>query len=271
MLASFGFSWGFIIVRAVDLPAAEVAFLRLLFGGGLLALVALARRTPWHFSGPVFFAGLCFGLHQLFFIRAAQSTSIAVVTLVQSLMPLLVAMVSQRTVGEKVEGALFGCAVLALAGVGLVVYANRGMPSTTPFALLLCVLNLVSFSAFFLFSKRARFLGAPSLTLTCASLVIAWLFVVPFSVGQLTTAVPALWQVGLLAFMAWIPGNGHILVNWAHARVSATLGSIALSLVPVFASIWAHLLFDEPYGLLHVIGTVFTLAAVVLGRKVSPV
>jgi drug/metabolite transporter (DMT)-like permease len=264
-LASFGFSWGFIIVKAVGLAPASVAFYRLMIGAGVLSSVALVRRERWFFSGPVVVAGVCFGLHQLLFIAASQTTSIALVTLIGALQPLLVALAGRKAVGEEVAPGLYGCALLALAGVGLVMFANRGLPSTSTWGLSLSVLNLFAYTAYFLACKRARREGVPTLTLTAASLAIALVPVAPMLV--LAPPHASAWQVGLLALMAVVPGNGHLLVNWAHPRVSATLGSLILSLVPVFASCWAHLLFDEPFGVLHAVGTLLTLVAVELGRR----
>jgi len=266
-LASFLFSWGFIIVRAAGLPPAWTAGFRLTFGAALLLGVAKLRRMPFHFSPVVVAAGVLFGVHQLAFIGATQATSIALVTLVQALQPLLVAPLSRRALQEDTPKALYACGVLGVAGVGIVVYANRGLPTTTWYGFGLSLLNLVSYTAFFLASKRARLEGAHPISLTGTALAIALLTVLPFLGNAPDTIEP--WQVGLLAFMAWVPGNGHVLVNWAHPRVSATLAALTTSLVPVFASIWAHLIFDEPYGPLHLLGTLLTLSAIELGRRAT--
>ncbi|MFW6087638.1 MAG: EamA family transporter, partial [Myxococcota bacterium] len=75
------------------------------------------------------------------------------------------------------------------------------------------------------------------------------------------------WQWGLVAVLALVPGNGHLLVNWAHARVSAALASLVLAAVPLLSSIWASLLFDEPYGPWHLVGMLLAAAAIEGGRR----
>ena len=71
----------------------------------------------------------------------------------------------------------------------------------------------------------------------------------------------------MLAVLALLPGNGHLLVNWALPRVSAALGSLILTAVPLLASLWAHLIFHEPYGPLHLIGMTMVAAAIEGGRR----
>jgi drug/metabolite transporter (DMT)-like permease len=71
----------------------------------------------------------------------------------------------------------------------------------------------------------------------------------------------------LLCVLALGSGNGHLLVNWAHDRVSATVASLILLIVPLLASLWAHLVHDEPFGLRHVLGIVLVMAAIEGGRR----
>lgn len=267
-LAAMGFSWGFIIVKGVALPAATVGFWRLLIGAGALALVARALRAPWPVRwGPVIGAGICFGLHQLVFIAASQQTSIAIVTLIAALQPLAVSMVSHRVLGERVPPGLRGAAGLGVVGVAVVVLANLEAPSRTLRGDLLAALNLVLFTAFFLFSKRARAEGTPTLTQTTCTLGIAWLVVLPALAFNEPRIPSAGWQWVLLAVLALVPGNGHLLVNWAHPRVSATLASLILATIPLLSSTWAHFVFGEPLGAWHALGMALAAAAIESGRR----
>jgi drug/metabolite transporter (DMT)-like permease len=269
-VAVTAFSWGFIIVKGLGLPPGTIAFWRLLIGAGALVVVAAAMRVPWPASwGPVLGAGVCFGLHQLVYIAATQRTSVAIVTLLGALQPLAVALVSRRTVGERVPGALVGWAAVGVAGVAVVVIANLDDASRSLDGDLLAVLNVFLYTGFFLFSKRARGEGAPVVTLTAGALGVALLVVAPALLWVEPVRPEAGWQWGLLALLALLPGNGHLLVNWAHVRVSATLASLVLAAVPLLSSVWAHLLFGEPYGPWHVLGMVLAGAAIEGGRRVE--
>lgn len=268
LVAATGFSWGFVIVKALGLPAGTIAFYRTVIGGAGLAAMAILLRIPRPPRiGAVLAAGGCFAIHQLLFIRASQTTSIAHVTLIAALQPLVVAFVSHRTVGERAPKLLKAWAGLAVAGVGLVVWSNLGAPSRTLFGDILSVVNLFAFTAFFLFSKRARQQGTHTVALTAGMLLSAGLLLAPVVPFMQAAAPGQGWQWGLLALMALGPGNGHLLVNWAHRRVSATLASLVLTAVPLLASLWAHLIFAEPYGWRHVAGMLLVAVAIEGARR----
>ena len=268
VLAATAFSWGFVIVKVLGLPPATIAAWRLGIGAAFLGAIALGLRLPWpRRMLPVLGAGLFFGLHQMIYIAATQATSIAIVTLLGAMQPLVVALASRRAVGEQVPRALFGWAVVALAGVLVVVYANLGDPSRSLFGDLLAVVNVLAFTAFFLFSKRARMQGAHTVTLTSTIFACALVVVAPVMLFEGTTAPAAGWQWGLVLLLTLGPGNGHLLTNWAHRRITAALASLVLAAVPILSSIWAHLVLGEPYGWRHVVGMLLVVAAVEGGRR----
>ncbi len=270
LTASTVFSWGFVIVKALGLPAPTIAVARLAIGASVLLVAALIFRVRWPDNLlPVLLAGVFFGAHQLLYIISTQLTSIAIVTLVTALQPLVVSVVSLRTVGEPVPRALRLWALVAVASVLVIVHADLGDPSQTLLGDVLAVVNLFAFTAFFLFAKRARLDGAPTLTLTASIFGTAMLVVLP-ALLFVSPAVPMhRWQWGLIALLALGPGNGHLLLNWAHSRVSATLASLALGAVPLLASIWAHFVFGEPYGIEHVAGMLLAMLAIEGGRRVE--
>lgn len=271
MLAVTGFSWGFTLVKLIPLDPAPLAAWRLALGAGGLSAIALAWRMPWpRVRGATLLAGGAFGLHQLLFIGAAQLTSVAVVTLIVSMQPLIVGLVSRRAVAEPVPPALMGWSVVGISGVALAMVGTGGDEVRSLAGDLLAVANLGAFTVYFLAAKRARVDGAPTLTFTATFLATALLVVVPVAVwgGVAGFAVdgPAF---ALLALLAFGPGNGHLLLSWAHPRISAALASLALAAVPALASLWAHLVLGEPFGAWHVAGIALVVAALEGGRRVE--
>ncbi len=266
-VAATGFSFGFILVKAIGLPGPILAGARLLIGAVAVVGVALLLRRPrpvrW---APVVASGVFFGLHQLLYVAATQLTSIAIVTLLGALMPMGVALVSRRAVGEAVPPSYAIWSGMALTGVALVVFANASDASHSVLGDLLAVVNVVAFLGYLLASKRARQEGTETLSLTGGALVVALLVVLPGLFFVEPTA-PAPWQWGYIALLALGPGNGHLLVNWAHARTSAAMVSLVLSAVPLLASLWAYLVFDEPYGWAHIAGALLVAGAVEGGRR----
>ncbi len=268
VLAAIVFSSGFVLVKGLPLPAATIAFWRLVIGAGALLVAALVLRVgPPVRWGAMIGAGLAFGVHQLLYILATQQTSIAIVTLVGGAQPLVLALVSARALGERFSGRLLLWSLVAVVGVAIVVWANLDDRSRSLSGDVLSVLNLIAVSVFFLFIKRARTDGVHTLTLTTGMLLGALVVVTPVLAlsEQRLPATGTHWVV--IAALALLPGNGHLLVNWALSRVSTTLASLTLAAVPLLASIWAHLAFGEPYGVEHVLGSLFVAAAVEGGRR----
>lgn len=268
LLAATGFSWGFVLAKAIGLSAPVIATWRMALGGVLLGLVALARRTPWpkQWTGVVL-AGLCFGCHQLLFISATQRTNIAIVALVAALQPVVVAAVSRRAVGEIVPRRVAAFSVLAVLGVALVVLSSLKSAEHDYLGDLLALLNLFALSAYLLSGKRARLEGAHTLTLTASVFFIGLCIALPFALSAPVSAPGTSKQWLLLAILAFGPGNGHLLVNWAHGRVSAALVAIVLTAVPLLASVWAALVLGESYGIGHVVGSLIVVLAVEGARR----
>lgn len=262
------FSWGFVIVKSLGLAPPVIAFVRLAIASVFLVAVLWGVRAPrppsWR---PVLAAGFFFGLHQLLYIAATLETSIAIVTLIGAMQPLIVAIVSRRVVGERPPKAMKWLALLAASGVLVVVWANFDDASRSGFGDLLAVVNVFAFTGFFLANKKARSQGTGTLTVTAGGTVVAMFVVAPALFFVEEPLPQQSWQWLLIALLALGPGNGHLLVNWAHRRVTAALASLTLVAVPLLAPIWAHLVLGEPYGWRHMVGMALVVAAVELGRR----
>lgn len=284
--AALLFSWGFVLVKSIGLPAATIGFWRLVIGSAVLVAWLLvvrgarasesarsssnfgakpsSRPTPWL---AVLGAGLFFGAHQWLYIEAASHTAIAHVTLIGAMQALVVPLVAGRAVGERASKSFLGWALLAVVGVALVVRANLGDASRSLYGDLLSVVNLFAFVGYFLFAKRARQAGVHPVTLTAAAALVAAVTVAPALVAVEVARPVEAWQWGLVALLALGPGNGHVLVNWAHARVTAAFASLVLTAVPLLASLWAHLVLGEPFGAWHVAGAVLVAVAIEGARR----
>lgn len=270
VVATIGFSTGFPIVKGVELPAAAIGAWRLGLGVLVLGVAALLLRAPLpKRPGPIVAAGLAFAVHQLIFIEATKLTSIAIVTLVAAMQPLLVGLVSRRALNEPVPKALAGWALLAVTGVAIVAAGTWGDESRSLLGDFLAVLNLGAFTAYFLAAKRARNHGAPTLTFTVGFLGVAFVALLPVALlGDALVPTRAL-DASLLVVLAVLPGNGHLLLTWAHSRVSAAMSSLVLAGIPVLAALWGRLFFDEPFGAAHVVGILAVVVAIEGGRRVE--
>lgn len=268
LLASSAFSWGFVLAKMVGLPAPTIAFIRLWIGGLGILLVAFALRAPRPISlTPLLAAGVFFAMNQVLYIYASQITSIAIVTLIAALQPLLVGLVSPWAVSERPGGKLLAWSAVAVAGVGLVVWANRHHASQSLAGDAVAVANLCAFTAYFLFTKRARTEGTHTLFVTAIPVIVAAILISPTLFIEGNFVEPSSRQLGLIFLILLGPSNGHLLVNWAHRHISAALSSLVLTTVPLLSSIWAYWIFDEPYGPWQILGTLLVAIAVEAGRR----
>lgn len=268
VLAVTAFSWGFVIIKHIGLPPPVLAFWRLVLGAVVLTSAAYALRVPWPATKKwVVLAGVAFGAHQLIFIAAVKLTSIAIVTTLGAAQPLLVSLISRRTVGEVARPAIIVCSVMAIGGVAVVMYANAGDASRSWEGDILAVINLGVWTTYFMLAKKARVDGAPTLTFTAGFISVAAVVVGPAMLIWTGAEVPVGVTWAWLALLVLGPGNGHLLLNWAHARITAALASLILALIPLLAGLWAYLVLGEPLTYVHGIGMALVVIAIEIGRR----
>jgi len=263
-------AWGCsnVMIKAVPVGGLVASFYRLWFSIPLLWLVPLLRPRVrrrldrrWLYGSLV--GGGLFALHQVLFFSALKQTTVANVALIGALQPALVLLVSGRWLGERVAPRAIGWSTVALAGTVLVVAGAAGVPGWSPRGDLLAVGNLVSFTAYFLASKRIRRRAAATDYLigmtTVAGLIM---LAICLATGQ-QLGSPQGWQWAVLLTLALLPGTlGHFLLNWAHAHTSAFVVSILLLGVPVVACAGAALWLDEYLNAPQLVGAAIVLVAV---------
>ncbi len=262
--------WGFsgILVKSVEIAPLPASFYRLWFGVAILWLVALARgagsiEVSWKWLRLCSIGGSLFALHQFFFFLALESTRVANVTIIAALQPALVVFVAARMFDEPVQWRALPYLLVAFAGVALVIVATAGQPGVAPYGDLLAIANLLSFTAYFIATKRIRDdLGSASYVTgmtTAAAIVMSTTLLVigkPFGVPSTSDAL-------LLFLIAAVPGSiGHTLMSWAHPLLTAFTISSMILVVPVISSLAAIVLLDESLKLGQIAGGTLALAGV---------
>ncbi len=262
--------WGYsaVAIKTVSASGLVVAFYRLWFAIPLLWLSALAvpamrRRLDREWFYGCLAGGSLFGIHQILFFNAIKLTSIANVTIIGALQPVLVLLVAGPMFGETLRRSAVGWAAVALAGTALVVIGSAGTPAVSPLGDVLAFANLFAFTGYFLVSRRVRSgVGAWEYVVgmtTVSGLVItsAAAFVQP------DLGAPTGWDWLILLSLAIFPGTlGHVLTNWAHAHVSAFSISMMFLATPVVSSTSALLVLGEIVTPLQVVGAFIVLVAI---------
>ncbi|MGI9597121.1 MAG: DMT family transporter [Acidimicrobiales bacterium] len=267
-------AWGAsgVIAKAIDMGGlAVVAYRFWLSTVAFFAFMALTRRLP---SRTALFAampgGLALAADVALFFSAVKLTTVANATVLAAMQPLLMMYLGTRLLGERVRAMQVAWSLVALVGVGLLVFGSSGLDQWSPTGDLLAVGALVAWTGYMFYSKSTQGSVSPleytAITglisaVVCTGLAVAF--------GQdLSWPTTRSWLLlGLMAF-----GSGlcaHLLMNWALTRIPVWLGSTMTLVIPTAATAMAWAWLGESVTGLQLLGilvTMLALAAITLGR-----
>jgi drug/metabolite transporter (DMT)-like permease len=213
--------------------------------------------------------GVLFGVNIVMFFSALKLTSVANATLISALQPALVLMIAGPWFGERVGLREAAWTAVALGGVVLVVLGSAGTPEWSPAGDGLAVGAVLTFTGYFLVSKRRR-AGFGAIEYVAAVQLIAAIVVTPIALasGQHLGRGDVMDWVWLLTIVCASGIGGHVLVNWAHRYVDVSISSLMMLGVPVVGAVAAWIVLDESLRPLQVAGGLVTLAALfVVARR----
>lgn len=275
LAAAFGtmFAWAFgvVLVKLTAAPFVVVSFYRLAFACQALFIawrLSRSRRLPWRAGAA---GGAIFAVHQIMHFGGLRYTTVAVVTILFALQPLIVAAAGGWVTGERATVGFYLWTVVAVGGCAALVVASSGSPATSTLGTVLAAGNLLSFSAYYLATKRARErTGTAAYLLVMAS--VAWVCIgVLAVVTGAPLGAPAGGESLILAAIAIVPGTiGHLLITWAHPRIHAAASSAVILGVPIVASVAAAVVADEPFGPVQAIGGLVALAGAAAAMRHPP-
>lgn len=264
--ATLAYSMAPSLFKLVESSAWSVAAQRLCAGVPAAWLVALLFRERPSLRGlrESWPGGVAFGMHITVFIWATQRTTVANVQFIGALFPILVVMVAPAMFGERRQWraivGLFGAAL----GLSLMLFGGQTPAARSAFGDVLAVGNLLAWTAFFLFSKRARQRGVSAIEYQVWSMTVAAVLALPIALSQVDDVWPiAPRNLTWILLLAWGPGTfGHLLANWAHRYVPAQTQSLASLAVPVLASLIAWPIHDEPISAIAGLGGAIVMGSV---------
>lgn len=264
-VATLAWGSGSVAVKAITASSVTIVLWRFVVAVPLLLGILFAARRRLRLADLRRSAagGLLFGLHVLVFFSAVHSTSVADVTFIGALQPVLVLFVAGRMFGERVTVQLVAWSVVGIGGVALVVASSADTAGTSLSGDLLAVLNLFVWTAYFLVSKRTREKVA---ALEYQTGVILWAAALMVPIGL--AASNDVWAMDTQSDWAWLlfvtAGSGtlgHLLMNWAHKYVPASISSLVILAVPFVAATGAALFLGEQFTPLAAVGGVLVLLA----------
>lgn len=263
-------AWGFggIMVKLASFEGVALSFYRLWLGFGvmLLLLRLIQRPLPLSALRAALPGGILFGVNVAMFFSGIKLTTVANATLISALQPALVLLVAGAWFGERVGLREAFWTLVSFAGVVIVIVASSGTPEWSPSGDLLAFGALVTFTGYFLVSKRVRASVDP-VQYVAAIQFIAAVVVTPIAFitvpHDLVAGGPLDWF--WLVMIVLVSGlGGHLLVNWAHHYVDVSISSLLMLGVPIVAALGAWVVLDEPLGALQIVGGLIALAAIVV-------
>jgi drug/metabolite transporter (DMT)-like permease len=261
--------WGLagVLVKSTSQAPLSFAAYRLWTGIAIYALVLVVtrRRLTLATLRRCAVGGLLFAADLAFTFSAFKLTTLANANIIGGLSPIFIAFAASRLFGERFgrrEAALAG---VSFCGVALVAIGASGTPAWSPAGDLFALCSVGSWTAYWLFSKRAR-QEMPAIEYMSGVMLVAALVMTPVAAlaGQ-SLAPPGAGDWLWIGTVALFPGFlGHTMIAWAHRHVEAWLGSLITLCVPVVAAVAAWAALGEPLTPLVVLG-----GAIVLGATAS--
>jgi drug/metabolite transporter (DMT)-like permease len=273
----FLFSLGPVMVGGASVSGPVFSFWRLWIGSGALLVISIlnARRMGgwprwegWRWAA---MGGVAFGLHQLAFMSALRMTSVVDVTLMNTIAPIVVAVLAVPLFDER-PGATFRLwSAVAMIGAALVILAGSSGPEGDPFGMALAAINVVFYALYFVVSKKGRedidpisfLFGA---TLAAAVTVSCFVLALGEPVGDIPTH-----DLLLCAGVALVPGfMGHFSVTWSLRWVPANIPPVIMLGIPAVSGALAWILLGQSITIAQVAAGLITLVGVAGALRSAP-
>ncbi len=219
---------------------------------------------------PILLAGLFFAGDLFFWHLAIMKTSIASATLLATMAPVWVALLSGIVIGERVTRATFVGLAACIAGAALLVGSNLQSGQGGADHLLgdLYGLATSAFFGFYFLAVRVARRTAPSGAILFRSTVITAailaIVAVTFEHVYLPQTLGGVLSLLALANVSHVGGQG--LLTFALGTLSAAFSSLVIFLEAVFAAFFAWVLFHESLSALQFGGGLLILIGVFIAR-----
>ena len=235
--------WGLVplVFKETDMPVLAFATYRLWMGVLVYAVVFVftGRRLTQTVLRACALGGVFFALDIAFTFSAFRLTSIANATIIGALAPVFITLGAARWFGERVQRRDLVLVGVSFAGVALVALGSSGSPTWSPLGDAFAAASVLSWTCYWLFSKRARTradVGALEYMACVMTVAAAILTLLALAFGQ-SLALPSRADWGWIWLVTIFPGFvGHSLISWSHRHLEAWLGSLITQCMPVIAT-----------------------------------
>ena len=264
ILAMMLWASGGVLAKGIELPGLTVISYRMLLYVGLVIVWARLRGTPLTKLGlrTAFIGGLMLGIDLAFFYIAVKETTIANATVIGACQPVIALAIGPIFFNERPRLRDVVLAMVAVAGVVIVVLGSSGVPEWSIWGDLAAFGALVFFTLYFTASKAAGGIVTPT-EYTAGTAVWATLFVVPVTlISGVELGPPNANSWIALIVLALVPGmTGHLLMNFSFTKIPLWLGSTLTLFIPVASTLLAYAFLDEDVEPIQFVGMAVVIGA----------
>jgi drug/metabolite transporter (DMT)-like permease len=258
--------WGLVplVLKQVEMPTLAFASYRLWIGVALYLAIFLVtgRRLTRKTLRITALGGVFFAADIALTFTAFRLTSVANATIIGALAPVFISLGAVRWFGERLDRRDAIVIGASFAGVALVAIGSQDSPSWSPVGDTAAAVSVLTWTAYWLFSKRARD-RVPAMEYMASVMLVSAVVVTGMALVTGTSLRPpdaSDWS--WIVLIAIVPGLlGHLSVAWSHRFVEAWLGSLLLQSQPVIGSLAAWVLLDERLTALTALGGAVVVVA----------
>ena len=259
-------AWGIgpLMVRAMDVSGYTTALFRMWMGAPAMVVAARLFGRPLTLRDLRVCAipGCFFGGSMVMGFMAVRETSIANATLIGALTPALLLLGANRLVGERSDVRRLPFALVAFAGLAVVILSGASTDGASLKGDLWAGINVCCFTIYFLTLKKRRNEGMDGWAFLAGVFIVGGVLITPFCIimGNDTTSITRTDILYLLVMVAGPGLVGHGLISWASRHIPVTTTSLLTLGSPVISVFGGWLVYDQHLGWVQVFG-----AALVLG------
>ncbi len=271
--------WGSgpVVTKLVTVPPVTGAALRFAISIPLLSAIVVATRR--RVSGPTMRAaaapGAAFGTNLVFVFATLQEATVAVLVVAVSLQPAAILVIAGPMFGERPTRPHIAWTLVAISGAAIVILGAGSELRTSPLGVVLSLLAVALFTAYFVLTRAARLKTAvdPIEWMTAIN-IWAFLAVAPIALfasdwADVTGMEGSDWfWLAVLAYMTGV--LGHVLMSWVHGYVEASRSSLSMLLMNVVAVSLAWPVHDEPMTWIQGVGGLIALGSVAAVLRIPP-
>lgn len=262
-------SFSSILIKYATAPSLIIAAYRLGFTILLLLpsvirskreeIRAVNRKT----LGICILSGVFLALHFATWISSIQYTSIASSAVLVNTHPVFILLGSVWILKEKVSKRSVLCIALALTGGIIISLGDWSLGSHAIFGDMLALAGALFVAGYMMIGRVLRqHMSATTYTFFVYASCFATLLLLVAAAGIPLYPYPMKEWLIFLALAVFCTILGHSIFNWALAYVKASFVSTAVLGEPVFATLWAMLLFSEYPTLWQILGSLMIVLGI---------